>query len=504
MAVTVPLATIWPDGLPFLQALAVLAPLLPVVLFTYFVVRFSFLQVFVERTVLYAAAAVLLLLLYQLALHNVHARIEERYGVNAEILQGTLVFALVLLIPALRRRLLESLRYFVLGGHIDALREQIRRIAIHITEHAGEPPAALFAHVAREIEQALSVAYVAGWLADDKEQLNRLGSDGPSLSATELTALYAELANRPHRLFTRHDAPGREAHAALVSADASAAMAFSANRVRGLIVFGRRARNRDFGKEEASILMVLAEQLAVAMDNSLLQAQQLAAERLAFQNERLTTLGLLAMRRGARSKEPPVLDQDDRQRGGRRSRPRQPALRGSAPGDQRNQPAGVDDVATAGLCATGARRRHARLGRHDAHEHAGHFAASCARAGDRARGRSARAASRGGRCVRGLARDTLQPVDQRHRGRGARRSRVDPLAQENGHVVTEVHDTGPGIAPEIQDRLFRPFMTTKEAGTGLGLYIVSCHVREAGGEIHCQSQTNQGTTFVIRLPVAER
>ena len=202
VAVTAPLALARPDMLPILQVLAVLAPLMPVLLFTYFVVRFNFLQLFLERTLLYAAVAVIVLLVYQFALHDVHARIEERYGINVKILQGALVFLLVLLLPQLRHRILESLRYFVAGQRLVALRDQIRRIAVHITEHAGESPADLFAGFATELRAALGLSYVSGWLIGDNGDLALLGGDSPVVELQQLCAIVPRIDKRTaHALY---------------------------------------------------------------------------------------------------------------------------------------------------------------------------------------------------------------------------------------------------------------------------------------------------------------
>jgi len=70
-------------------------------------------------------------------------------------------------------------------------------------------------------------------------------------------------------------------------------------------------------------------------------------------------------------------------------------------------------------------------------------------------------------------------------------------------VVIQVVDTGPGIAPTIQDKIFDPFFTTKPPGkgTGLGLSISHAIVEEHNGEIEVESTPGQGACFTVRLPV---
>lgn len=70
------------------------------------------------------------------------------------------------------------------------------------------------------------------------------------------------------------------------------------------------------------------------------------------------------------------------------------------------------------------------------------------------------------------------------------------------YVLVEITDTGVGIKPEIIDRIFDPFFSTKEvgSGTGLGLSTVYGIVKQTGGFIHVNSKVEEGTTFSIYLP----
>jgi len=72
-------------------------------------------------------------------------------------------------------------------------------------------------------------------------------------------------------------------------------------------------------------------------------------------------------------------------------------------------------------------------------------------------------------------------------------------------VEVRVRDNGVGIPPEIKDRLFQPFFTTKPTGegTGLGLSIsYDIVTQEHGGTISVDSQVGEFTEFTIRLPRA--
>lgn len=84
-------------------------------------------------------------------------------------------------------------------------------------------------------------------------------------------------------------------------------------------------------------------------------------------------------------------------------------------------------------------------------------------------------------------------------------SRVEVRGREQGDmVIFEISDTGRGIAPELLDRIFEPFFSTKPLGhgTGLGLSISRDILREAGGSIRVESKLGHGTTFVLEVPIA--
>mgnify|MGYP001084763179 CR=1 FL=1 len=72
-----------------------------------------------------------------------------------------------------------------------------------------------------------------------------------------------------------------------------------------------------------------------------------------------------------------------------------------------------------------------------------------------------------------------------------------------GHAEVRISDTGVGMAPEVLNKIFTPYYTTKEKGTGLGLAICRNIVEEHGGCLFADSVPGRGSTFTIRIPLTE-
>ena len=87
---------------------------------------------------------------------------------------------------------------------------------------------------------------------------------------------------------------------------------------------------------------------------------------------------------------------------------------------------------------------------------------------------------------------------------GDRRLLIRVSAQETGHVHFAIRDCGTGISAELIDRLFEPFVTTKEQGMGLGLSISRTIVAAHGGRLWAENNAAGGATIHCLLPTAPR
>jgi two-component system sensor kinase FixL len=99
-----------------------------------------------------------------------------------------------------------------------------------------------------------------------------------------------------------------------------------------------------------------------------------------------------------------------------------------------------------------------------------------------------------------LVRNSVDALAQVDRKEIAIRS----LKAEDGFVKMVVSDTGPGLAKEIGDKLFEPFVTTKASGMGIGLSISRSIIDAHGGRLWAEPNEGGGVSFQFTLPIAAK
>jgi len=100
-----------------------------------------------------------------------------------------------------------------------------------------------------------------------------------------------------------------------------------------------------------------------------------------------------------------------------------------------------------------------------------------------------------------LVRNAMEALEQSPEA--GKRISVSSLVSRQ-HVIVEVSDSGPGISPEMRERLFEPFATGKEKGMGLGLVLCERIVERMGGSIEILDAPGGGVTARVSLPLATK
>ena len=499
-----------------------LLPALPALLFAYFVIRFQFLSVVLERALVYGAIAACLMLFHQVALQDLTSSLSQRYHVDFGILEVAAGVLLIVLYQPLRQRAAESLRY-LMGSRVSAARDRTRELSVQMSERAGQSPDDLLVWFTKAVQEATHVDWTAAWLfapAIRSTESSPAGTNEPSAvvwakaGATEkvsdpnAVALHQILTTQRMNVCADYEAPTDAAADVMSQSDAAWALRIDHPQTAGMLLLGRAPWNRQPGEEELNSLILLVEQLGSTLHNSQLQRERLGIERRALQNEKLATLGLMAGSIAHEIKNPlssiktlatvvseqlgdaSPLAEDLRLIVGevdRLSATTSQLLEFARP---QGNSTGNGTAARASACVTTHVERLVRLLRHLA---------------------SQKQVSLEARWQKPLARVAATDVALQEIFLNLLTNALEATRpgdricvmgdSHDGLVVVTIADTGRGMSPELQARIFEPFVTSKETGTGLGLHIVGQRIRELGGEIHCQSVPERGTEFTLRLPV---
>ena len=479
-----------------------LSPLVPAILFAYFVIRYHFLQIILGRSIVYGAILGIVLFFHQLAYQDINGIVPENMRLHVLMLEMAVLAVLVLAYQPLRQRCAEALRY-LLGARVSVIRERLRQLSVELSAQAGKPPHELLDWFVAALRECLQVEFVSGWLFDETGAAAFRA--GPCVYWSEKRAawLFQRKRNAKHQgCSDRNETDGEIAHC-LQEGTATFAAVKMRPHVAGLLIVGRGNNSRDLSEEQTNAVLLLIEQLAITLDNSMLQAKQMAAERQALQGEKLAALGLLAS---------------------------------SIAHEVRNPLSAIKTIATVLAENLGPESPHAEDLRLIVGE-VERLAATTTQLLETARPRAGppapasiphvlagmlqlfrHAALRQEIAIETCLADDLPLVmadahtlseiffnllsnSLEAAGPGGRVA-ID-CRRVNGFVTTQVSDDGPGMPEEVRRRLFEPFFTTKQAGNGLGLYAVARNVGALGGQIRCDSGPGQGTSFTIQLPYCD-
>src|SRR5207248_4246332 len=98
-------------------------------------------------------------------------------------------------------------------------------------------------------------------------------------------------------------------------------------------------------------------------------------------------------------------------------------------------------------------------------------------------------------CLINLVRNAAEAVAAKGGGKVTVRTR-----RAGDRVAIEVEDEGTGIPADVLPRLFDPFFSTKEGGSGIGLSLTQQIVKDHGGDLDVASTVGRGTTFTLTVP----
>lgn len=274
-------------------AAIILLPVLPTLWFAYAVIRFGFFPLIVERSLIYGGLLAVAVMLHQSIVRRVEASWQQRVGIDLAVAELVLAIGIILGYAPIRRRVREALRY-LLGPGVGFFRERLQRASVDLAARSGESPSQLASWMLDAVQTLFPRQAVQVLVRDEVRQRRWDAGSHELLPLEQAAGLCDRLREAGLRLTYADQAPTRGDAELLLEQRIVLAVRCEYQTIEGLILIGGQAARSGWGDEELGGLLLLTEQWAGAVSNSLLQTDRQSAERRAWQNEKLSALGLLA------------------------------------------------------------------------------------------------------------------------------------------------------------------------------------------------------------------
>ncbi|HEY6217676.1 MAG TPA: ATP-binding protein [Pyrinomonadaceae bacterium] len=458
----------------YLKTFANLGSLLPSVLLAYSIYRYRYLEIIIEESLVVVTFATVVLTVYVFGIRTIGDWMTQHYGVRPGLVEALLILALALLAAPLRGWLAQ--RFQKLFEREAALyKEIVARIGSYAGQHKDLSD--LLHFVEERTTDALGLRKLKifvdsdPWVAKVLDQSKENGWE-PIEDEEVLTEQGFKIAYPLRR----------------------------EDKVEGLVAVD--AASASLTPDARSIIGLLADQVAIAIDDSRLLGENLRLERELAERERLASLGRMAATVAHEIKNPlsaiksiaQVMREDEN-------------LRNEYERDLGLIIGETDRLSQSVTQLLSFARKESPAGQPLSVDELVHSVVDLFRANAREQGIAldcevnvqAELAGRSVAAVRdalsNLLLNALQATPQ-----GGTVSLI--AVAGNSDLVISVQDSGSGVPFDLRERIWEPFFTTRQRGTGLGLAIVRKRVQEIGGSASLElSQNGHGALFQLRVPL---
>jgi signal transduction histidine kinase len=466
----------------YLRTIANLGSLLPSVLLAYYIYRYRYLEIIIEESLIVVTFATVVLTVYVFGIRTIGDWMTQRYGIRPGLVEALLILALALLAAPLRGWLAQ--RFHKLFEREAALyKEIVSRIGAYAGQYKDLPD--LLHFVEERTTHALGLRKLKIFVPE---------SNGETTFPEPWIADALKLSQ------TNGWEPVEDEPVLLDHGFQIAYPMRREDKVEGLLAVD--AASASLTADVRSVMELLAGQVAIAIDDSRLLEENLRLERELAERERLASLGRMAATVAHEIKNPlsaiksiaQVMREDEKLNNeyerdlqlivgetDRLSQSVTQLLSFARKESAAEQPLSVDELlySVADLFRANAREQGISL--------------ECEIRSD------AKLAGKSVSAVRDAVSNLLLNALQATHGGGHVKLIADAT---NGELSITVEDTGAGVPPDLRERVWEPFFTTRQRGTGLGLAIVRKRVQEVGGSASLATPHNgRGAAFQLRLPL---
>ncbi len=509
----------------YLVLAAMLSSIFPSIIFSYFVYRFNYMEFVLRRSLFYSFLTLILICLYYFGIKQFSGYLKRHLEADTKVLEAILVIALVYWFPTLKEKLQNLMRTILFRRATDS--EYLLNDLSHtIGEDSLVNLSRLLEYIVEAIKNATGVKKVSLLLFKEADSTSRqtekiqvVGDDYKrSLTRRQFRKVCEYFSYGVLSAIDRHETKDVAIINEMKPLDFYYIFPiFEERSLMGLLCLGRPIRGLSLPSDNLEQLLIIVNQIASALGKAKLIDEKLQLERKIMESEKLLSLGRLSTSVAHEVKNPlssiksivQVLKEDMKE----------------DPRSQESLSIIVDEIdrltkvvnqllqfarppgfslnsASNGGSAEGVKRLNYSLSEviegvllvlgHEAKQNRVTISSQIPEDLPRVRAEDGDLQE----VFFNLIHNALQAMPKG--------GTLSLLARpgKNQSIEVTIADTGPGIPKDIVDKVFEPFFTTRQSGTGLGLPIVKKKLEAMDGRIDLKTGPN-GTRFILHLPAEE-
>ncbi|MDR4507168.1 MAG: ATP-binding protein [Candidatus Brocadiaceae bacterium] len=488
----------------YLVLVSMLSSIFPSIIFSYYVYRYNYMEFVLRRSVFYSLLTLILICLYYFGIKQLSKSLEQRFFVNARILEAVFVINLVFWFPTLKEKiqmLLRKMKFYRIADSEYLLNELSHIISsdplIHFTK--------LLENVVDSIKKATAITST-NLLLFKKERIQFFGEkcDEP-LSQSDILHILRFFSTGELVVLNRYEVKDVSVINEMRLLNAIFIFPIFVNRkLNGLLCLGKTKRSMPITSDNLDKLMLIANEIGSAVEKSKIIEEKLLLERKMYQNEKLSSLGRLSTSVAHEVKNPlssikaivQVMREDLKQENplqedlriivdeiDRLTKVVNQLLQFAKPSSESKTRINIRELIQSTLVVL------------DYEAKQNNITTIFRIPEDIPPVISDEGALK--EVFFNLLHNAIQAMPS-----GGNLHIYAQCEPDNRTVQIAIDDTGPGIPQESFQKIFEPFYTTKQTGTGLGLSIVQKKLEEMDATIFVRNKA-KGTSFVIDFPVHE-
>ncbi|HLG29147.1 MAG TPA: ATP-binding protein, partial [Candidatus Brocadiales bacterium] len=483
---------------------AMLSSIFPSIVFSYYVYRYNYMEFVLRRSVFYSFLTLIIICFYYFGVKQFTKFLEHHYGLNNRVLEAIFVIGLVYWFPKVKEKVQGMMRslFFRRIADSEYLLNDLSR-AISADSLLDLPK--LLESIVEHIKNAAAIKKAA-ILLFKSDKIQRFGDAlSDTITRKDLQNIVNNFSKSGLSILNRHEIKDVSIINEMRVLDALLIFPiFEDRNLIGLLTLGRTRRGLPLPSDNLDQLTIIANQIGSAIGKSKLIDEKLKLERKIYENEKLSSLGRLSTSVAHEVKNPLssiktivqvmredlkydtavqeslsiIVDEIDRL-----SKVVNQLLQFARPKGEVKTTVKIGDVLSSVLLVLN----------HEARKN--NINISCKISDDLPTLNAEEGSLK--EVFFNVINNAIQAMPE-----GGELTISTVLLPQNNTIEITFADTGPGIPGDAIDKVFDPFYTTKQSGTGIGLSIVKKKLEDMDGSIRAENNTI-GAKFIINLPVTD-